>query len=372
MPVNGLGSVSGACKLDYWAGGAIVWRWLAFEHQSLEWGDQGLSGISVDRVKQILARIRECNILVIGDAMLDRYVWGLVSRISPEAPVPIVEIQTENSRLGGAANVANNVRSLGAACRIVSVIGKDGCGGEIESLMGSQGIDTSGIVYDAGRPTTVKTRVIAHNQQVVRTDREVRDEIAGATEDRIIDAALAGADACDAVIVSDYGKGVITKRLLKELIPRVRGRDKIISVDPKENHFRNYRQVSLITPNQYEAGAAMGKRIHDEVSLHEVGWEIVDLLEVDSLLITRGEQGMSLFRKDRTYRHFPTVARHVYDVTGAGDTVICSFTLALCAGATMEEAAEIANHAAGVVIGDVGTATVTPEQLISSFASEQL
>jgi len=323
----------------------------------------------VERLKEILNKARERNLMVIGDAMLDRYVWGVVSRISPEAPVPIVEIQRENSRLGGAANVANNVRALGASCSIACVIGNDGFGIELRDLLASQGIDTEGVIRDSQRPTTVKTRVIAHNQQIVRTDKETRDEIDGRTENAIIDRALAGMETCDAVIVSDYGKGVITKRLLSELIPRGRQKEKIISVDPKENHFRNYKQVSLITPNQYEAGAAMGRRIHDEVSLHEVGWEIVYLLEVDSLLITRGEDGMSLFRNDRTYRHFPTVARHVYDVTGAGDTVICSFTLALCAGATMEEAAEIANHAAGIVIGDVGTAAVTPEQLIASFQS---
>ncbi len=328
-----------------------------------------MNSISIERITEILQRMKKCKIMVVGDAMLDRYVWGVVSRISPEAPVPVVEITDESNRLGGAANVANNVITLGAACGITCVVGNDNVGEELASLMRSRGIDTSGVIYDEGRPTTVKTRVIAHNQQVVRTDKEVRTEVCGAIEESIIDVALQSAETCDAIIISDYGKGVITKRLLSELIPKVRRIGKIISVDPKENHFRNYKRVSLITPNQFEAGAAMGRRIHDEVSLHEVGWEIIDLLEVDSLLITRGEQGMSLFRSDRTYRHFPTVARHVYDVTGAGDTVICSFTLALCAGATMDEAAQIANHAAGVVIANVGTASVTPEELMSSFQS---
>lgn len=328
-----------------------------------------MDSISVERVKQILEGMTRCRIMVIGDAMLDRYVWGVVSRISPEAPVPVVEIRDESNRLGGAANVANNVITIGATCSIACVMGNDAVGEELESLMKSHGIDTAGVIRDAARPTTVKTRVIAHNQQVVRTDKEMRAEISGRTEDDMIDVALKATDTCDAIIISDYGKGVITRRLLSEVIPEVRNKGKIISVDPKENHFKNYKRVSLITPNQYEAGAAMGRRIHDDVSLHEVGWEIVDLLEVDSLLITRGEQGMSLFRKDRTYRHFPTVARHVYDVTGAGDTVICFFTLALCAGATMEEAAQIANHAAGVVIADVGTAAVSPDQLIASFES---
>lgn len=299
--------------------------------------------------------------------MLDRYVWGTVTRISPEAPVPIVEIKGETDRLGGAANVANNVRALGAKCSIVCVVGEDQAGRELEKQLEAQGIPVDGLIRDSSRPTTLKTRVIAHNQQVVRTDREVRDEVSGSLEDRLIDAVLDRVDGCDAIIVSDYAKGVITKRLLDNLIPMARSRNKLIAVDPKEAHFKNYKRVSLITPNQFEAAAAMGKRIYDELSLHDVGWEIIELLDVDFVLITRGEKGMSLFRKDRTYKHYPTVARKVYDVTGAGDTVISCFTLALCVGASVDEAASIANHAAGIVVSNLGTAVVTPDELISSF-----
>jgi D-beta-D-heptose 7-phosphate kinase/D-beta-D-heptose 1-phosphate adenosyltransferase len=309
--------------------------------------------------------------MVIGDAMLDRYVWGAVSRISPEAPVPVVDITDETVRLGGAANVANNIVSLGAACEIFSVVGEDLTAGELKKEIEDRDIDTGGLVRDPERPTTVKTRVIAHNQQVVRTDREVRAEVSGDTEQRLFDGVMSGLARCDAIVISDYGKGVITEHLLSNLIPKARSLGKIVSVDPKESHFRNYRRVSLITPNQYEAGSAMGKRIHDEETLLEVGWGIVDLLETDALLITRGENGMSLFQHDRAYKHFPTVARHVYDVTGAGDTVICSFTLALSAGATMDEAAQISNHAAGIVIRDVGTGTVRPEDLIVSFRDHE-
>lgn len=330
-----------------------------------------MSALTGERLREILDGISTRRVMVIGDAMLDRYVWGKVSRISPEAPVPIVDIREETIRLGGAANVANNIVSLGAACEIFSVVGNDMTAEELKREIGNRGIMTDGLIGDPQRPTTVKTRVIAHNQQVVRTDREARVEVSGATEQQLFDEVMSGLNRCDAVVISDYGKGVITKRLLDSLIAEARELGKIVSVDPKESHFRNYKRVSLITPNQYEAGSAMGKRIHDEQSLLEVGWEIVDLLQTDALLITRGEKGMSLFQQDRTCRHFPTVARHVYDVTGAGDTVICSFTLALSAGATMDEAAHISNHAAGIVIRDVGTATVRPEDLLVSLQEHE-
>jgi D-beta-D-heptose 7-phosphate kinase/D-beta-D-heptose 1-phosphate adenosyltransferase len=305
--------------------------------------------------------------LVVGDIMLDRYVWGLVSRVSPEAPVPVVDIREETSRLGGAANVANNVVALGASCELVGVVGEDAAGSDLEDQAREVSIDVGGLIRDPGRPTTVKTRVIAHNQQVVRTDLEAKSEIGGDVERRLFDTVMSGLERCDGVVISDYGKGVITKGLLESLIPRTRSQEKAISVDPKETHFMNYRRVSLITPNQYEAGGAMGTRIHDEQSLLDVGWRIVHELETDALLVTRGADGMSLFQSDGKYSHFPTVARKVYDVTGAGDTVICAFTLALCAGADMDEAAHIANHAAGLVIRDLGTATVTPEALTASF-----
>jgi D-beta-D-heptose 7-phosphate kinase/D-beta-D-heptose 1-phosphate adenosyltransferase len=324
--------------------------------------------LPVKRVREILDAVAATKVSVVGDAMLDSYVWGVVSRISPEAPVPVVDVRDETLRLGGAANVADNVVSLGAGCELFSIIGDDGPGRELRRDVGERGIGVGGLVCDPSRPTTVKTRVIAHNQQVVRADREIRDEISGRVEEDLSERILASVESCNAVIISDYGKGVITKHMLDGLIPKARAAGRIVSVDPKESHFKNYRQVSLITPNQFEAGGAMGRRIHDEASLLEVGWEIVRLLDTDALLITRGEQGMSLFQKDGAYMHFPTVARHVYDVTGAGDTVVCSFTLALCAGAAMDEAAQIANHAAGLVIRDVGTATVRPEDLLASFS----
>jgi rfaE bifunctional protein kinase chain/domain len=328
---------------------------------------KAVSGPSLKKLEHILEGMAAVRAMVIGDIMLDRYVWGLVSRISPEAPVPVVEVRDETSRLGGAANVANNVVALGASCELIGVIGGDPFGQALEAEAGEAGIQTGGLVRDPGRPTTVKTRVIAHNQQIVRTDLESKEEISGAVGRELFECVMGGLERCDAIIISDYGKGVITKGLLDHLIPRAKSQQKVISVDPKETHFMNYRKVSLITPNQYEAGGVVGIRIHDEESLRDVGWRIVRELETDALLITRGADGMSLFQNDGTYSHFPTVARQVYDVTGAGDTVICAFTLALCAGAGMDEAAYIANHAAGLVIRDLGTATVSRKALADSF-----
>jgi D-beta-D-heptose 7-phosphate kinase/D-beta-D-heptose 1-phosphate adenosyltransferase len=201
----------------------------------------------------------------------------------------------------------------------------------------------------------------------VRTDRESRAELAGKEETSMIDGIVGRLREFQGAIISDYGKGVITRRLLDALIPEARSRGIVLSVDPKETHFLNYKNVSLITPNVFEAGTAINKRIWDEQTLLDAGWEIFDILTPDALLITRGENGMSLFQKGKKHNHFPTVSRQVYDVTGAGDTVITSFTLALCAGATMSEAAHIANHSAGIVIRDVGTGTVDPGELFASF-----
>ena len=326
-----------------------------------------MSDIADVRLREILDAIVTRKVMVIGDVMLDRYVWGSVSRISPEAPVPVVDINEETTRLGGAANVANNIVSLGASCAVFGVTGDDGDGADLRSEIEARGIDPSGMARLSDRPTTIKTRVIAHNQQVVRTDRESRAELTGAEEASMIDSIVGRLGEFQGAIISDYGKGVITKNLLDALIPEARSRGVILSVDPKETHFLNYKNVSLITPNVYEAGAAISKRIHDQQSLLDAGWELFDILTPDALLITRGEEGMSLFQAGQSHTHFPTVSRQVYDVTGAGDTVITSFTLALCAGASMSEAAHIANHSAGIVIRDVGTGTVDPEELLASF-----
>jgi len=305
--------------------------------------------------------------LVLGDVMLDEYLWGNVSRISPEAPVPVVEIVKESLKLGGAANVALNVKSLGDEPILVGVIGNDQNGERMIDVLNETGITTEGILRDNPRRTTVKTRVIAHNQQVVRADRENTEEISKEIGVEIIDFVKGKINDIGGMIISDYGKGVITYQLLSELIKLCKQNEVFVAVDPKETHFMNYKEVSLITPNHHEAGFAYGKRIQDEKILEEVGWGLLEKLKVKSLLITRGERGMSLFESDRTLTHLPTRAKKVYDVTGAGDTVISSFTCAYAAGANYKESALISNHAAGIVVGEVGTAQVTKEELISEL-----
>jgi D-beta-D-heptose 7-phosphate kinase/D-beta-D-heptose 1-phosphate adenosyltransferase len=326
-----------------------------------------MTGVTAARVGEILTAASARRVMVVGDVMLDRYFWGSVSRISPEAPVPVVDVTEETARLGGAANVAGNLVSLGVEAHLFGVVGDDGEGADLAGKIAARGIVAAGLVVDPGRPTTVKTRIVAHSQQVVRVDREARGTLGeGVTRD-LHRRLAAGLDGFDAVVISDYGKGVISAPLLESLIPKARAAGKIVSVDPKEAQFWNYKHVSLITPNQFEAGAVVGRRVTDEASLASIGWEIFDSLRPDALLVTRGENGMSLFQDRRTYNHFPTVARHVYDVTGAGDTVVSSFTVALLGGATMAEAAEISNHAAGIVIREVGTAAVGPAELVQAF-----
>ena len=325
--------------------------------------------ISAQRLEGIFRNLGGQRILILGDLMLDEYMWGNVSRISPEAPVPVVEIMNESLKLGGAANVALNVKSLGEVPILVGVVGKDRNGERLKDTLAHSGIQTEGIFADGTRQTTTKTRIIAHNQQVVRADREKTEELSADLTSKLVNFIKIKVKEEDisAFLISDYGKGVINLNLLNEVISLAKENNLFISVDPKETHFMNYKRVSLITPNHAEAGFAYGKRIKDETSLEEVGWGLLKKLEAEALLITRGEKGMSLFENDQRLTHFPTVAREVYDVTGAGDTVISSFTCAFAAGASLKEAALISNHAAGIVVGEVGTAQVTREELYNDL-----
>ena len=321
---------------------------------------------------EIINKFKTKKILVIGDLILDHYIWGKVDRISPEAPVPVVEVTRESLMLGGAANVAHNVVSLGGKAAVVGINGKDIAGKAITDMLEQKGVDCRGI-FLSNRPTTVKTRVIAHNQQVVRFDREDRKYVEGKTLKGVLDHVNSVYRECDAIILSDYKKGMISSQLVKNILkvtktPRAgrTGAGRFVAVDPKVGHFHFYRGVSLITPNVMEASVGSSVEITDEKSLLKAGSILLKKLGCKAVLITRGEQGMSLFEKNRV-AHIPTVARKVYDVTGAGDAVISAFTLAYVSGATMEEAADIANHAAGVVVAEVGTAVATPEQLMESF-----
>ncbi len=322
-----------------------------------------------DRLAALVARFAGRRVLVLGDLMVDRYLWGRVERISPEAPVPVVDVERESESLGGAGNVAANLRALGAEALIAGIVGDDADGTRLTDTLAARGVKTDLLVRDASRPTTVKTRVIAHSQQVVRFDRETRAEVADPARASLLAGVTRELERCDGMIVSDYGKGVITKPVLDAVIAAAHARGVHVSVDPKESHIDAYRGVGILTPNQYEAGGVMARRVVDEASLMEVGWGLQRRLDAAAVLVTRGPQGMSLFERGGRYTHLPTVAREVYDVTGAGDTVVSVVALALAAGADYPEACFLSNHAAGIVIREVGTATCTPTQLLDSLAS---
>lgn len=314
------------------------------------------------------------RILVLGDIMLDRYIHGTVARISPEAPVPIVDVNREYVALGGAANVSANLRALGDSALTLGALGDDSAADQFRDKLKECGLAADLALVDSSRQTTVKTRIIAETQQLARIDREDKHEIGGEVEGRIMSAYESVADDIKAVIISDYGKGVITRSLLEKIIPDARARGLFIAVDPKETHFMNYTDVSLITPNHHEASFAAGTRITNEETLQVVGCHLMDRLHLGALLITRGAEGMTLFEPDgnsadHTLTHFSTVAQKVFDVTGAGDTVIAAFVSAVAAVATLKESAIIANTAAGIVVGQLGAATVTLEELAEALSA---
>lgn len=314
-------------------------------------------------MKKLFSKFDKTGILVIGDLMVDRYIWGKVKRISPEAPVPVVEVTEENLLLGGAANVAHNVLSLGGKVFITGTTGIDETGKVLINKLNETGFNTDGIVLDEKRPTTVKTRVIAHSQQVVRFDREEKTDISSSTLSMIIEYVKSCLPRIKGIIVSDYCKGLITKKLIKTLL-KLAGPRIFLSVDPKIGHFDYYKGVDLLTPNINEASFASGIDITDEKTLVSAGNILMKKLQCNSLIITRGDEGMTLFEKGRKISHIPTCAQEVYDVSGAGDTVIAALTLCRAAGAPLKDSAIIANHAAGVVVGKVGTAVATRKDVL--------
>ncbi len=318
----------------------------------------------------LAARVRAMRgkrVVVVGDVILDRYLWGRATRISPEAPVLVVDVEREEFRLGGAANVAHNVRALGATPVLIGVVGDDSPAADFARLLEGRDVDPgAGIVRDPGRRTTVKTRIIAHHQQVLRADEETREPLEKAARARIADRLHAALESADAVILSDYGKGVVSAELLDDLLPELARRGLPSAVDPKEEHFFRYRGVTVITPNLLEASQAYGRRLKDEASLLEAGFGLRERLDSKSVLITRGEEGMSLFTEEG-HTHFSTKAREVYDVTGAGDTVVAAIGAALAARASLTEACVLANHAAGLVVAHLGTAAAGADELIASL-----
>ena len=326
-----------------------------------------MKALARKRAQKLLAAMEGRRVVVVGDVMLDEFLWGRVARISPEAPVPVVEITSQTFHLGGAANVACNVRSLGGETAIAGVVGRDAAGQRLRDALATSGVEDALSVDHAGRPTTHKMRIIAHHQQVVRADREDAGEIGTALEDAVAEALRASLRGAGAVILSDYQKGVVTRRLMKVVLDAARRAGIPLLVDPKVRHFALYRGATVVTPNQLEAEQATGVRIRDTASLREAGARILKALRCQAALITRGEQGMALFEQARAPVEIATAAQQVFDVTGAGDTVIATLALALAAGAGLPEAAMLANYAAGVVVGKIGTATVSPEEVLAAI-----
>jgi D-beta-D-heptose 7-phosphate kinase/D-beta-D-heptose 1-phosphate adenosyltransferase len=311
----------------------------------------------------LIERFAGRRLVVVGDLMLDRFIWGAVRRISPEAPVPVVEVERESQHLGGAGNVVANVVALGATALPVGVIGDDANAELLEAEFRRAGVDATGVVRDASRPTTTKTRIVAHSQQVVRADREQRHAVEGAAAEAVFAAFEAHLATADAVVVSDYDKGLLAGDLLARVLEAARGRGVPVCLDPKVRRFLRYQPVTVVTPNHHEAEAATGLSATTDDELEACGRRIQELLGGPAVLITRGEAGMSLVDSDGSVAHVPTMAQQVYDVTGAGDTVIATLALALATGAPMLDAAVLSNVAAGVVVGKVGTATVSGGEL---------
>jgi D-beta-D-heptose 7-phosphate kinase/D-beta-D-heptose 1-phosphate adenosyltransferase len=334
--------------------------------------------LSVSRAREILKAAAKTRVLVLGDVMLDQFIWGSVARISPEAPVPVVDFERESFMPGGAANVARNLTALNVPTELFGVIGHDDAGGRLRKLLHGQKIGCAGLVENVARHTSVKTRIVAHKQQVVRIDRETRDGLDAKLTGRL----LAGfkeklSRAAAAVIVGDYGKGVVTQSLLNEIKSLCRARGVWLSLDPKPVHRLNLCGLSLITPNRKEAfelanlpdpamPGSYTSPLADKNLMHVAG-RLLNELRPAVLLITLGEQGMLLCQRGQRPFHIPTVAQEVFDVSGAGDTAIATYTLAIAGGASPLEAAMLSNHAAGIVVGKFGTATTNPEELLKSF-----
>jgi D-glycero-beta-D-manno-heptose-7-phosphate kinase len=320
-----------------------------------------------DALIRAVRNFRNKRILVFGDLMLDRFIWGAVSRISPEAPVPVVEIKTESTRLGGAANVASNIRSLGGLPVPLGIIGSDFEGDRLREEFRLLGSPVSGLIVDKARPTSIKTRIIAQHQQVCRTDREDRSPLSSGIQSRVAEKFRAALRSADAVIISDYAKGLISPPLLRRTLPQARSARKIVCIDPKMRDFAAYRPATVITPNTAEAEYASGIAITGYQDLLRAGRKILGESGIEHLLVTRGEEGMALFESDSKVVCIPTVAKEVFDVTGAGDTVISTLALSLVSGLSILESAILSNIAAGLVVGKLGTASVTPEELITAI-----
>ena len=321
------------------------------------------------RALEIIGNYPSSRVLVLGDLMVDHFIWGKVSRISPEAPVPVVEVTKENLMMGGSGNVVSNIHAMGGTVAVAGIIGSDGMGDWLQAKLQQMNVDTGGLVRESERPTTVKTRIVAHGQQMVRYDRESRQVVRPDSIDRIVQYVSGIRDELQAIVISDYNKGIVSEHLLEGIRQVVADRCIPVCVDPKRNDFKVYRDFDVITPNHHEAGRAVGVENTHEINakgraeIVRIGHEILKQYGFRAVLITRGEAGMDLFERGGRDFHIPAEAKEVFDVTGAGDTAIGIFALSLASGASFREASYLANKAAGVVVGKIGTATVSPAEL---------
>ena len=320
-------------------------------------------------MKQLVHRFADCRLLVIGDLMIDEYVWGEVDRISPEAPVQVVSVVREDLTLGGAGNVVNNLRALGGQVAVAGVVGTAADGNRMIAMFEHLAVDCRGVVQEAERPTTRKTRIIASSQHVLRVDRETKRDISAASFDRLVAFIEAVMPEIDIVLVSDYNKGLVTRDLIARITALAGQHGKYIIVDPKGQDYTKYRGATLLTPNRKEASLASGIEIRDDASLEKAAARIMASAGIEKLLITLGKNGMALFESGRPVYRIATRARQVYDVSGAGDTVLSVLGLALGAGASFQESVRMANSAAGIVVGKVGTAPVSIEELTSALTN---
>lgn len=322
-------------------------------------------------MKDLIKKIWRKKVIVLGDMMLDSYQWGRVDRISPEAPVPIIAIDREEYRLGGAANVALNLTALGAQAYPIGVTGNERNAKEMRKLFKQHKLDTDGLIAEKGRKTTIKTRILAVNQQIARIDIEDSSWISQDTENEILGKIASQIKTADLMIIEDYNKGLLSEKLIGETLKLCKEYELPVAVDPKQKNFFAYQEVDIFKPNYLELQTNLGIKFESEADFLEGATQSLDLLKCKYLVVTHGAKGMYIFSKDMPTQHLPSYAREVYDVSGAGDTVISALALAYCAGADIKQAASFANHAAAVVCGKLGTATANSREILASYEAKR-
>ena len=322
-------------------------------------------------IRELLAKFGRQRVLVLGDIMLDHYIWGKVERISAEAPVPVLEVQKEEFRLGGAANAALNVKSLGGEAILLGVTGRDSAAQDLKQLMECKGLATDGLIADPDRKTTLKTRIVATNQQIVRIDRETQIDLGNEARTALLDSLRRLLPGCQALIIEDYNKGVLTREVISGALELAKSLGIPVAVDPKHRNFRQYRGVDIFKPNFRELQDILDMEFESEDEFLAAASQLRSEMQIKNLIVTRGSLGMYVFDGGKQARHLPTAAREVFDVSGAGDTVISALTLAYVSGADIHLAAKVANHAAGVACGIVGTASVGPDELLKSYNEQR-